>query len=143
MELHPYLILHGQAAEALSFYKKALKLRITHSQTYNDSPLPVPRERKKWLVHGELSQGKDCFMMIADNPTANEGNATFMHLSLNFEELWKARRAFDMLAVGGTITAPLTTEIWGATFGQLTDRYGVRWMINCEKKRKQPSMPTF
>jgi len=27
---------------------------------------------------------------------------------------------------------PLKKQFWGATFGMLTDKFGVHWMINCE-----------
>ncbi|RYD78984.1 MAG: hypothetical protein EOP53_10310, partial [Sphingobacteriales bacterium] len=34
---------------------------------------------------------------------------------------------------GGKETMPLQETFWGATFGMLTDKFGVHWMINCEK----------
>ena len=38
---------------------------------------------------------------------------------------------WDALAEGGTVTAPYTTPPWGGTFGMVTDRYGVDWMVMC------------
>jgi PhnB protein len=37
---------------------------------------------------------------------------------------------FANLAQGGEITHALQAESWGATFGTLTDRYGIAWMFN-------------
>ena len=32
------------------------------------------------------------------------------------------------------IELPMADMFWGAVFGSLTDRFGVRWMFNCEAK---------
>jgi PhnB protein len=29
---------------------------------------------------------------------------------------------------------PLEDTFWGARFGMLTDKFGISWMLNCEKK---------
>ena len=39
---------------------------------------------------------------------------------------------FDALADGGEVIAPLEARPWGASDGQLVDRYGVRWLIGYE-----------
>ena len=31
---------------------------------------------------------------------------------------------------GGSVTMPLEKQVWGDTFGQLTDRFGIPWMVN-------------
>jgi PhnB protein len=36
---------------------------------------------------------------------------------------------------GGKVTMPLQDTFWGATFGMLTDQYGVNWMFNYDKPR--------
>ena len=41
---------------------------------------------------------------------------------------------FDRLAAGGTVQQPLTASPWGDTFGMLTDRYGVDWMVNIARR---------
>ncbi|MBN8464365.1 MAG: hypothetical protein J0M01_16380 [Dechloromonas sp.] len=40
-------------------------------------------------------------------------------------------RLFHALAAGGEIDMPLQNMFWGAYFGSLTDRFGIRWMVNC------------
>jgi PhnB protein len=37
---------------------------------------------------------------------------------------------FNGLSEGGTVEAPFKKEFWGAYFGMLLDKFGVRWMIN-------------
>jgi uncharacterized glyoxalase superfamily protein PhnB len=31
---------------------------------------------------------------------------------------------------GGSVTLPYEKQLWGDTFGMLTDRFGVKWMVN-------------
>ena len=40
---------------------------------------------------------------------------------------------FNNLAVGGKINEPLQQSFWGATFGSLTDKFGINWMFNHSK----------
>jgi PhnB protein len=40
------------------------------------------------------------------------------------------RDYFDKLSAGGTVTMPLEKQMWGDEFGQLTDRFGIAWMVN-------------
>lgn len=39
---------------------------------------------------------------------------------------------FDRLAVGGTIVDPLAPKPWGASDGQVIDRFGLHWLIGYE-----------
>jgi PhnB protein len=55
-----------------------------------------------------------------------------INLSLGMDDEAQARSVFDQLAEGGKITMPMEKQFWGALFGQVTDQFGVRWMINCD-----------
>ncbi len=37
---------------------------------------------------------------------------------------------FEQLSTGGNVTMPLEKAPWGDTFGMLTDRFGVPWLVN-------------
>lgn len=43
-------------------------------------------------------------------------------------------RLFAALAAGGTVEMPLQEMFWGGYFGSLTDRFGIRWMVNCASR---------
>jgi len=58
------------------------------------------------------------------------GDGTAMSIGLDDEA--KTQKIFDQLAEGGTVVMPLAKQFWGATFGQLVDKYGIRWMLNCQ-----------
>ena len=40
---------------------------------------------------------------------------------------------FSKLSEGGKVSHELRQEFWGATFGVLTDKYGIRWMLNYDE----------
>lgn len=42
----------------------------------------------------------------------------------------EAQRVFRQLAEGGEVTMPLQGVFWGGTFGTVTDRYGIDWMVS-------------
>jgi PhnB protein len=41
-------------------------------------------------------------------------------------------RLFAALAEGGKVEMPLAEMFWGGYFGSLEDRFGTRWMFNCQ-----------
>jgi PhnB protein len=44
---------------------------------------------------------------------------------------------FEKVGEGGKVIDPLKTQFWGAIFGVLNDKYGIRWMFNYEKHQQQ------
>ncbi len=45
-------------------------------------------------------------------------------------------RFFSKLSAGGEIVEDLREQFWGSIYGELTDKYGVRWMFNYDKNAK-------
>lgn len=43
------------------------------------------------------------------------------------------RTWFDRLADGGRVVDPLAVRPWGATDGQLVDRFGIPWLVGYER----------
>lgn len=39
-------------------------------------------------------------------------------------------KQLNRLSVGGKIDMPIAKQFWGDTFGMLTDKFGVHWMVN-------------
>ena len=44
----------------------------------------------------------------------------------------EAKRVFTALGEGGNVTMPLMKTFWTSSFGMLTDKFGVPWMVNVE-----------
>jgi len=127
--LVPYLYFPGNAREALDFYREVFGGELT-LLTYGefkrtDGPADA-------IAHGQLSGLVELFASDAadDEETVHITGAPFSLLG-------KAEPAvlgdwFAKLAVKGTVRDQLQQRPWGGFDGQVTDRYGIRWLIGYE-----------
>jgi PhnB protein len=135
MKLIPYLHFAGNAEEVLDFYAKVFNEKILMMSRYGDSPMPSDDDYKQKVMHARLSFGESIIMVsdaMKGRPVSTDGN---IDISVEIEDVVKMEKVFHDLAEGGTITMPLQKQFWGATFGMLKDKFGVKWMFNSEDKK--------
>lgn len=128
--LDPYLSFKDNARAAMEFYKTVFggKLTISTFKEYNASQ--DPSEDNK-VMHAMLEADNGITFMASDTPHQMEYNAgTNFSMSLSGDNAAELRGYFEKLAAGGTITMPLEKAPWGDTFGMLTDKFGVAWLVN-------------
>lgn len=129
--VQPYIAFKGNAREAIDFYKQALGAEEIFSQTYGDSPM-ADMGPKDAIMHATIKIGESHIMMCDDmRPEAAE-TAGNISLAIGMNEIDTARRYFENLSQGGEVTMPLDKTFWAEAFGMLTDRFGVKWMVNCD-----------
>lgn len=137
MQLIPYLIFpDGNCEEALAFYGKALGGQTGHISRYADAPEQAQMGMAPdKVMHTHFTVDGNVLFMASDGPSPakDSGNVS---LSLNFTDGGSIQAAFTALSDGGTITMPLQDTFWGATFGMLQDRYGIKWMVNYDKPKQ-------
>lgn len=138
MQLTPYLMFNGQCEEALNFYAKALDGEIKDLMKFEGSPVEsMATEGDKNRVMHSHFVAKDFIFMASDTgeggPKLNPNG--MVHLSLNCEDPGQQEKIFRALSEGGIVGMPLQDTFWGARFGMLTDKFGICWMLNCEKKK--------
>ena len=135
MKLHAYLGFRGNCEEALNFYKKAFDGEILQLSRYGESPMETADDLKNKIMHARLQFG-DTLIMFSDMMGKNEADpGSMISLSIECDSIEQLERVFPKVAEGGKITMPLQDQFWGARFGMLTDKYGIHWMFNCEKKK--------
>lgn len=130
--LNPYLHFNGgQAEEALEFYKNVFDGELEISR-YGDNPgMPTTEEAIKNLVMHGVVKTEDLQLMISDTgPMGDVTVGSNISLSLSGDNTEKLTKYFEGLSAGGNVTKPLSQESWGDTFGMLTDKYGIGWLIN-------------
>lgn len=127
----PYLFFNGTCAEALRFYEKALGGKIERLMTFGDAPpgQSPPGVDPRSVMHAQLSVG-DLQLMASDGMPVGQPPMQSFALSLSFDTVDDAKKAFDALAEGATVTMPLGPTFWSQAFAMLSDRYGTPWMIN-------------
>lgn len=133
MHVHPYLTFGGDCAEAIRFYAETLGGRIETMFTHAESPMANqnPAWRDK-IMHARLVVG-DTVLMGSDRPPDDREPVSGFSVSLNVDRIADAERVFAALADRGEVRLPLQQTFWAVRFGMLVDRFGIPWMINCEK----------
>lgn len=136
--LNPYLNFNGQTAEAMKFYQSVLGGNLS-IQTFGEANLPnISEDEKNLIIHARLEN--DGIMVMAsdggkDHPVQMGNN---IHLSLMGDDEATLTKWFNGLAEGGTVDMPLAKQFWGDTYGQLTDKFGVHWMVNISSGNQTP-----
>jgi len=132
MQVQPYLFFDGRCEEALEFYRSALGAQITVLMRYKDSPEPQPPECASIpgdkVMHANLQIGATQ-IMAADGQQPGEGSFKGFALTLAATDDVEARRLFDALSMDGQVQMPLGPTFFASSFGMLTDRFGVPWMV--------------
>ena len=135
--LNAYLFFPGTCEEALNFYQTSIGGEIASLMRFSDAPMPVAEENAQRVMHAEFRSG-DLYFMASDGMPGDDvtpGNS--VQLSLNFDDTAEQETVFNSLADGGSVEMALDNTFWGARFGILTDRYGIRWMLNCDLKQEE------
>jgi PhnB protein len=126
--LNPYISFNGDAREAMEFYQSVFGGELTIN-TFGDFGTP-DAELKDKVMHAQLITTGDYYLMGSDTaPGMPYSPGTTMTVSLSGEDA-NLRDYFAKLAEGGTVTMPLEKQMWGDEFGQVTDKFGVPWMVN-------------
>jgi PhnB protein len=126
--LNPYISFGDNAREAMTFYQQALGGELTVS-TFGE--YGAEGDGADGVMHSILETEDGLTLMASDTPpgmTPRSGDNITISLSGDDAETLRAR--FTALAEGGTVEMPLETQVWGDEFGQLTDRFGIGWLVN-------------
>ena len=139
MRVHPYLYFDGKAEEAFKFYRNVFGGEIKDMMKMKDAPGgdKLPLEEQELVMHIGLPIGNDIFLMASDIiPSAGQklqaGSQTYVLLDV--ESIEEADRLYLGLSEGGDIEMEIQDVFWGAYYGSFTDKFGIRWMINFDKK---------
>jgi PhnB protein len=135
MSLSLHLQFPGTCRDAFTYYERELGGRITFMATYAESPLgdQVPEAWRSMIMHATMSLHGEMTLMGSDIQPGEFTPPQGFGIVLGVETPEEARRAFEALAAGGTVTMPLEATFWAAAFGVVRDRWGLTWQINCEQ----------
>lgn len=135
MRINPYLNFNGQTEEAFNFYKSVFGGEFSMIQRFNEMPAgeqPMPANEAERIMHVSLPIGETVLMGTdiseASGMTLTPGNNVYLSLHPDSKE--EGERLMAALAEGGKVEMPFAKMFWGAWFGSLTDKFGVRWMVN-------------
>ena len=126
----PYIHFPGTARQALTFYGDvfgcAVQLHTFAQFNRADGPADA-------IAHGYLTGGPVALFGADvagdDRPLRSEG---LMLSLLGTAAAPTLRGWFSRLSEGGQVVDDLQTRPWGASDGQVIDRYGLHWLIGFE-----------
>ncbi|MFZ0561430.1 MAG: VOC family protein [Terriglobales bacterium] len=76
-------------------------------------------------------------LMGSDAPPDRQQELEGFSVSINIDSPAEAERIFNASKENGTVTMPFGETFWSLRFGMLEDRFGIPWMVNCEKAARK------
>ena len=144
VRFNPYLNFNGNTEEAFLFYKTVFGGEFEAFSRFSDAPdtpgmQALPEADKSKIRHVSLPVGNGIPLMGTDvlpamgHPPVVENNIS---LSLAPDSEAETRRLYEALSAGVTVDVPLAAMFWGALFGRVTDKFGIKRMVNFEMEKK-------
>lgn len=129
IRLTPYLHFAGDARAAMGFYRSVVggKLDV---MTFGDVGGGGGEHPDDGVMHAFLRTDAGLGLMASDGHDPDAGGPDKVSCSISGDDVETLTRYVEGLAEGGTVDVPFEEQVGGDTFGQVTDRYGIRWLVN-------------
>ena len=127
--LNPYLHFSGNAREAMEFYRSVLGGELD-VMTFGDAGGGGGEYPDDGVMHAFLRTADGLELMASDGHDPDAAGPDRLSLSVSGDDEATLRRWFEALAEGGQVDVPLARQVWGDVFGQVTDRFGMRWLVD-------------
>ena len=132
MKVQAYISFSGRCEEALEFYKKSIGAEVTGLMRWKQSPdaaMKAPPGYEEEVMNAAFRIG-ETELMADDGMGETKAEFKGMTLAIEVADDAEAKRVFTALGEGGNVTMPLMKTFWASSFGMLTDKFGVPWMVN-------------
>ena len=132
MKVQAYISFSGRCEEALEFYKQSIGAEVTGLMRWTDSPdaaMKSPPGYEEKIMNAAFRIG-ETDLMADDGMGEKHAEFKGMTLAIEVADDAEAHRVFAALGHGGKVTMALTKTFWTSSFGILTDKFGVPWMVN-------------
>lgn len=132
-DVHPYLNFRGEASQAIELYTSVFGGEVTAVMRWRDMPgQDFPEAMADHVMHSCITIGGRTVSLSDVPPHIPLASGQENNIMVEFGDPDDLDRAFAALSEGGTVQMPVENTFWGARFGKLTDRFGIRWMFNCQ-----------
>jgi len=140
-----YLNFPGNTEEAFNFYKSVFGGEFSGGGVMRLGAAPAPEGAPKlsekemnMVMHVELPILGGHILMGTDSPESMGFNVNFgnnIHIMLQPDTRNETKELFDKLSAGGNVGQDLQDMFWGDYYGSCTDKFGIKWMFNCNEKK--------
>jgi len=139
LRLIPYLVMDGNAREAIQFYEKALDAQVLFSQSFGEMPenpdFPLPVEAKDRVSHATIKVGETELMFSDTFPGQPHQNGNQVTICITTDDAEQARKMYKALQQDGQATMPLQETFFSPAYGSVIDKFGVSFQIFTEGKQ--------
>jgi PhnB protein len=128
--LNPYIHFKDNARQAMEFYQSVFggELAINTFAEFHATEDPADAYK---IMHAMLEAENGITLMASDTPSFMKYNpGSSVTISLSGDNDAELTGYFNKLAQDGTVEVPLEKAPWGDKYGQLTDKFGIEWMVN-------------
>jgi len=136
LRMNPYLVMDGNAKEAIQFYGKALDAQVVMVQTFGEMPanpdFPLPESARDRISHALLKVGETDLMFSDTFPGQPVQSSNQVQICIMTDQVEQAKRIYEALQEGGQVVMPLQETFWSPAYGILADKFGVNWNISTE-----------
>jgi PhnB protein len=139
-QMFVYLNFERECEEAFALYQSVFGTEFSEGpQRFGEMPAEpgapeMSEADKKLIMHIALPLFEGYTIRGSDAPKSMGYDPKFgnnLYIQLELDEKAHADRIWDGLKEGGKISMDLEEQFWGDYFGDLTDKFGVQWMISC------------
>jgi PhnB protein len=136
LRLIPYLVMDGNAKEAIQFYEKALDAKILFYQTFGEMPenpeFPLPADAKDRVAHAMVKVGETDLMLSDTFPGQPHQIGNQVTICISTNDMEKSKQIYEALQQGGQVNMPLQETFFSPAYGVVTDKFGVTFQIYTE-----------
>ena len=138
MKLLPYLSFNGNCAQAIAFYEKVFGVKA-ESCTWGDMPkfdpnAVVPTGKEKWIMHASMKVFDGFDLQLSDCDEMGKTTGTNVCLQLTYKTAEQCKAVYKALSAGAKILCALAPAFYAPMYGELIDKFGIRWSVMQESK---------
>ncbi|MCO7176683.1 VOC family protein [Sporolactobacillus kofuensis] len=138
LKIAPYLMMNGNAEEAIQFYEKVLDAQVVFKQSFGEMPespnAPLPEEAKNLVSHAMVKIGESDLMFSDNFPGQSSQTGDQITLCITSENKDKSTQFFNALSDGGQVKMPLQETFFSPAYGIVTDKFGITFQIFTDGK---------
>lgn len=135
IRLNTYINFKDNAREAMEFYNSIFGGTLTMT-TFKEGHASQDPSQDNLIMHAQLEGENGILFMASDTPKGMQfQHGTDMSMSLSGDYDAKLKEYWEKLSAGAKVEQPLVQAPWGDTFGMLTDKFGIHWMVNITAKK--------
>lgn len=134
-KLVPFIMLDGNAKEAIDFYESSLGAKVVFKQTFGEGPQPASEEEKDRIAHSVLKIG-EAELMVSDTLIGQAPQAgNRLNICIISGDAEQSRRLYDALCQDGQADIPLGETFFSPAYGMVTDKFGVTFQVFTKRHR--------